>query len=146
MKIEALVAEAIALDREAALLEEKFKVVRKKLVDYAKLDKENQVKTEKGGLSWSARDDDGNLARVTFAARSLKEGIDLEGELTDKVRDVVPKGLFSELFVQATYYKLVDNFRERAAQLLEKPIAGQVVKLVTSKGKTNVGFETKEVA
>jgi len=144
--IQTLVSTAINLDRKIAALEEELKSVKERLVAHAKLDEENQTETDKGGWSWSAQDPEGNLARVTVAGRSIKEGIDLEGELTTKVRALLPKDVFARLFVTATYYKLVDDFRTRASEILAKPYATKLLKLVTSKGKTSVSFETKKEA
>lgn len=142
-KLEKLVSDAITLDQQIVEMEAKAKLLRDQLVAHAKLDKDNHTKTDGGGWSWVANDEDGNIARVTVAGRSIKEGIDLEGELTDKVREIVPKGVFSDLFLNATYYKLVDKFRERAVQLLGTD-AAKVIKLVTSSGKTSLSFETKK--
>jgi len=144
--VEKLVARGIALDREVADKTEELKDIKRQLIDLAKMDGDGQAPTDGGGWSYTLRDNEGNIARVTAPAPSLKSTIDGEGELIEKIRSLLDcKATFTALFSPAPAYKLVGEFREVATALLGRN-AGKLLKLVTSKSATKVSFETKEAA
>ncbi len=117
---EKLVARAVALDREVAEKTDELKCLKKQLVELASFDEDAQTPTDGGGWSWTAQDREGNIARVTVPAPSLKGSVEGEGELIEKVRAVAGR-LFNKLFVQAPAYKLVADFRDAARGRARRP-------------------------
>lgn len=141
-KLKALVSEAVELDREVASTTERLKELKALLVAEAVGRKEEHVKTDGGGASWSAEGNDGCIVRVSFPCPSLKSSIDGEGKVIKAVRKLAGKW-FSQLFIQAPKYELVPNFREEAAKLTGSS-AKALIKAVESKSSPRVSFETKE--
>jgi hypothetical protein len=142
MKLKQLVTEAVALDRLIAAREKQLKEIKAALIGEAKARKEEHAKTEGGGRSWTAEDEIGNIARVTFPASPLKGSIDGEGKMIEKVRAAAGT-FFTTLFNQAPKYVPAENFRSLAESFLGGK-AAKLIKLCTSKSSPSVSFETKE--
>ncbi|MDD5679556.1 MAG: hypothetical protein PHW60_16425, partial [Kiritimatiellae bacterium] len=85
----------------------------------------------------------GNIARVTFPARPLKSEIKGAGKSFLVVLTAAGKA-FNKLFEKTHGWKLRDDFRQRAEDLLGQHDATKLIKLVTSKSATQVSYEIKE--
>lgn len=144
-KLKALVAEAVALDREATKIDAKLKVIKALLTTEAKLRSEDATKTDGGGTSITLEGLDGCIARITKAGRTLRASIKDSDEDLNKIIKAC-NGYFVRLFEQTKTFVPVVDFREQAEDSLGKEAAAKLVKLVTNPGKTTVSFETKEVA
>jgi hypothetical protein len=144
-KLEMLVTEACATDREIASRTELLKGMKAQLVAEAETRVEDHVPTDGGGWSVTFEGVDGNICRVTKPGDALKPSIDGEGKAIDMIRKVAGVH-FSRLFQQAPKWKLVPNFRDQAAALIG-PAASfrKLVKLVSKKTPTSVSFETKDI-
>lgn len=142
-KLEMLVTEACATDRQIADLQEMLKGMKAQLAAEAVTRTEDQVATEGGGWSATFEGVDGNICRVTMPGDALKPAIDGEGKAIEKVREAAGVH-FQRLFQQAPKWKLVPNFREEAAALLGKASA-KLIKLCTKGSSVSVSFETKEM-
>lgn len=140
-KLSELVTAAVNLDRQIKLLTSELKGMKETLTTEAESRPEERAATDGGGWSWEGKGSDGCVARVTMPGPALKASIDGEGDAIDKVR-VLAGSHFGRLFMQAPKYKLVAGFREEAESLLGRA-AGKLVKLVTTKGRPQVAFETK---
>ena len=138
-----IVARAIKLDRVIAKMKSELDALKDLLIMEAELDSSNQSDTDGGGKSWICQDEDGNIARVTFPAAPLKSEIKGAGKSFLTVLAAAGKS-FSKLFEKTNGWKLREDFRNRAEDLLGKRDAAKLIKLVTSKSATQVSFETKE--
>jgi hypothetical protein len=141
-RLQVLVTQACAADRQIADLTDTLKGMKAQLVAEAETRVEDQVATDGGGWSVTFEGVDGNICRVTAPGKALKPSIDGEGQAIEKVRDAAGVH-FARLFQQAPKWKLVPNFRDEAASLLGKA-AGKLIKLCTKSASTTVSFETKE--
>lgn len=143
-KIKILVTEAVLLDRQIAHLQEQLDTKKAQLATEAETRADEAKATEGGGLSLTFEGVDGCVARVTTAGPTLKSAVKPTDKKIDKIKTAA-KGLFARLFEAEVVYKPVANFRDQAKELLGKD-AGALVKLIESKGKTTVSFETKDSA
>lgn len=141
-KLKQLVTLAVTLDRQIADRQADLKLLKAQIVAEAKSRPELAVETDGGGVSTTLEGEDGSVARVTVAGRTLRSSIDPEADGFDRVKEAAGPAGFSRLFKPAVVYQLVDNFRDEAETLLGKG-ASKLVKLCTSAGKTTVSFETK---
>lgn len=138
-----IVARAIKLDRAIATLKSQLDAYKDILIMEAEESPEEQTDTEGGGKSWTCQDAAGNIARVTFPAKPLKSAIKGTGKAFLTVLTAAGKA-FNKLFEKTHGWKLRDDFRKHAEDLLGKPGAAKLIKLVTSESATQVSFETKE--
>jgi hypothetical protein len=143
-KLRQLITEAVLLDREIAAKEQTLKELKALIAAEAETRAELATATEGGGTSTVLEGDDGCVARVTTAGRTLKSSIKAEGKDIEKVRDLAGR-CFTSLFAPVLAYKPVDDFRSKAALFLGKD-AGKLIKAVENPGKVTVSFETKEAA
>jgi cell division septum initiation protein DivIVA len=142
-KLKILVSEAVRLDRQIAQLQEQLDAKKSALATEAETRADEASPTEGGGLSITFEGADGCVARVTTAGPTLKSAVKPTDKKLDKIKTAA-KGLFARLFETEVVYKPVQNFREQAKELLGASDARALVKLIESKGKTTVSFETKE--
>lgn len=143
-KLRQLVTAAVLLDREIADKEKQLKEIKATLATEAATRADQATATEGGGTSLVMEGDDGSIARVTTAGRTLKASVKAEGKDIEKVKSLVGK-FFNRLFTPVLAYKPVDGFRDEAIALLGKD-AAKLIKAVENPGKVTVSFETKEVA
>lgn len=144
IKLQKLVAEAVALDREIAEKTELLKALKADLITEAGTRDDEHTPTAGGGRSWLTEGADGCIARVTFPAPKLKATIAGEGTAIEKVRQLAGHA-FSRLFNQIPAYKPVANFRDEAETLLGKD-ARKLIRACESNSAPTVNFETKEAA
>ena len=144
-KIQKLVTEAVALDREIHEKTEHLKLLKSQLADEAASRQEDATPTEGGGTSLVLDGCDGCIARITTAGASLKSSIKAEGRDIEKIKAVADRH-FTRLFETVIGYRPVAGFRDEAVSLLGTKEAGKLLKLVTTPGKTTVSFETKEAS
>lgn len=85
---------------------------------------------------------DGSIARVTFPARTLRPSIDAEKPAGAKIMQAVGRHK-DELFTHRLKYVPVENFRDRARELLGK-LAEKVIRACETESAPKVGFEIKE--
>jgi hypothetical protein len=143
-KLRQLVTAAVLLDREIAEKEKKLKAIKATLATEAETRADLATATEGGGTSLVMEGDDGTVARVTTAGRTLKASVKAEGKDIEKVKKLAGK-CFSNLFAPVLAYKPVDDFRTKAELFLGKD-AAKLIKAVENPGKVTVSFETKEAA
>jgi hypothetical protein len=144
-KLKALVAEAVALDRDVSEKTDRLKALKAQLVAEAEGRPEEYTATDGGGASWQMQGNDGCLARVSFPSPTLKAKIDGEGKAWDKIKAIVgPAAL--RLFAPAVTYKLLPEFRDLATSQLPAADARKLIKLVTTESAPRVSFETKAEA
>jgi hypothetical protein len=143
-KLRQLVTAAVLLDREIADKEKQLKAIKATLATEAETRADQATATEGGGTSLVLEGDDGTIARVTTAGRTLKSSVKGEGKDIEKVKDLAGKS-FPRLFAPVLAYKPVDNFRDEAAALLGRD-AAKLIKAMENPGKVTVSFETKETA
>lgn len=144
-KLKQLVGEALCLDREIEALKEQLAEKKKLLVAEARSREDEHEPGDGEGTRWTAEDGEGNVARVSFPAPSLKAKIDGEGKAIEKVREAAGRH-FERLFRPVLGYAPCDEFRTEAADLLGGAAAKKLIKLCTSESAARVSFETKEVA
>lgn len=142
-KLSALVAQAVALDREISEKSALLNDLKDQLSVEAESRCDESTPTEGGGTSITFEGGDGCIARVTTSGPALKSSIKAEGRDIEKVKPAAGRH-FLRLFEQVLAYKPVANFREQAESLLGAKDAGKLIKLCTNPGKTSVSFETKE--
>lgn len=140
-KLEKIVDESVALDREIAEKETRLAELKETLKHEADTRPDEHAATELGGWSWTAHGSDGNIARVTVEGDKLKSSISSEKDV-DKAKDIAGS-MFSRLFEPKVTYKLIKGFREIAEDLLGTT-SKKLIKHVTSDGTSKVSFETKE--
>jgi len=140
-KLKQLVTEAVVLDRLIAERSARLKEIKTELIKEANRRPEEHTGTMGGGLSWTAEDEIGNIARVNFPAPTLKASIDGEGKTIEKVRQAASTH-FTTLFNQAPKYVPVNGFRALAESFLGGK-ASKLIKLCTTASSPRVSFETK---
>lgn len=140
LKLKQLVSEAVALDRHIREQEARLKELKAALTAEAESRADEHTPTVGGGSAIAFTGDAG-VARITFPGQRLKEKIDGEGKTIEKVKAACG-GHFVHLFTPAITYRLVPEFRERAALLLGKD-AAKLVKLCQTESSPRVSFETK---
>jgi hypothetical protein len=143
-KLKLLVTEAVRLDRQIAQLQEQLDARKAQLATEAETRSDEATPTDGGGLSITFEGVDGCVARITTAGPTLKASVKPTDKKIEKIK-AAAKGLFPRLFETEVVYKPVASFRDQAKELLGKD-AGALVKLLESKGKTTVSFETKDAA
>lgn len=142
-KIQSLVAEAVALDREISEKSERLKELKGLLASEAEARADEATPTDGGGASIVFEAPDGCIARVTTAGATLKSSIKGEGKDIAKIKDAADRH-FLRLFEQTVSFRPIEGFREQAVSLLGAKEARVLIKLCTNPGKTTVSFETKE--
>ena len=140
-----IVARMIKLDRAIETLQSQFDAYKDILIMEAIEHEKEQTDTEGGGKSWTCQDAVGNIARVTFPVAALKSEINGNGKAYLVVLTAAGKA-FGKLFEKTCGWKLREDFRKKAEELLGKKDAEKLIKLVTSKSATKVSFETKETS
>lgn len=144
-RLAAKVAEAVALDRQIAELEETLKNLKAELVKAAESDLMDKVVTDGGGWSVELQGTDGCIARVTQPGAKLKSSIDGESATWLKIKEIL-QDRFRPFFNGEVKYKPVAEFRKQAAALLSSSDERKIIKLMTVNSSPAVSFETKESA
>lgn len=142
-RIQAHIARCIQIQQIMATLKAEEKEIKTKLIEEAEYRTGEHADTENGGWSWTYPDLDGNLARVTQPAPSLKSKLDPDGKAYPKVREIAGRS-FMELFMQVPSYKPVEDFRKKAEIYLDRGDAKKLLKLVTTESAITVSFEVAQ--
>ncbi|HTJ78515.1 MAG TPA: hypothetical protein VL357_05925 [Rariglobus sp.] len=142
-KLRQLVTAAVLLDREIAEKEKQLKEIKATLATEAETRAEQATATDGGGTSLVLEGDDGSVARITTAGRTLKATVKGEGKDIEKIRELAGKA-FAQLFAPVLAYKPVENFRAEVAVRFGNKDAAKLIKAMENPGKTTVSFETKE--
>jgi len=140
-KLQALVTEAVSLDRKVAGMQDRLTHIKTQLRAEADTRPDEHTPTDLGGWSWTAEGHDGCIARVTVDGGKLKSSISTDKDIA-KAKDLAGP-VFSQLFEPKLSYILVSGFRERATTLLGKA-APRLIKTFTGTGAVKVAFETKD--
>ena len=139
--IQALVTQAVLLDRELSEKGDQLKELKSQLVEAARKNPKQFTTTDGGGCRWTATGDDGSVARVNFPAPALKAKIDGEGKTIEKIKEVAGR-----LFTPSVNFKPVADFREEVLALLPKTEATKLIKLCQTESAPRVSFETADKA
>ena len=142
IKLKQLVAEAVSLDREIALQQDRLKDLKARLVIEARSRLEEAGETGGGGKAITFPGLNGDIARVNIPAPALKSKIDSEGKPFEKIK-AVAGDYFESLFIPSVAYIPIEGFRDEAAGLLG-PAAPRLIKLCETESRPRVCFETKE--
>lgn len=140
-KLTNVVTEAVLLDRQIEEKTQALKALRKLLITEAKRNEKKLVQIVDGGMSRAFLGHDGCIARITFPKPTLKDAIDGEAKIMEKIRDKAGKS-FNQLFSQAPKYRLVANFRAQAKEALGAS-AKSLITLCTTASSVRVSYETK---
>jgi hypothetical protein len=141
-KLRELVAEAVGLDREISLQQDRLKEMKARLVIEAQSRLDEAAETEGGGKAIVFQGLAGDVARVNIPGPALKSKIDSEGKVAEKIKAAAGP-FFESLFVPAVAYVPIEGFRAEAAALLGQA-SGRLVKLCETESRPRVCFETKE--
>jgi hypothetical protein len=129
MKLKQLVAEAVGLDREIALQQDRLKDLKARLVVEARARLDEAAETDGGGRAITFPGLEGDIARVNIPGPALKSKIESEGRPFERIRAVAGK-------------LPVEGFRTEAAGLLGVS-ASKLIKLCETESRPRVCFETK---
>jgi hypothetical protein len=142
MQLRQLVAEAVGLDREIALQQDRLKDLKARLVIEARSRFEEAAETGGGGKAITFPGLNGDIARVNIPGPALKSKIESEGKPFEKIKAAAGK-YFEALFVPSVAYVPIEGFRTEAADLLG-PASPRLIKLCETESRPRVCFETKE--
>jgi hypothetical protein len=143
-KLRQLVAEAVSLDREISLQQDRLKEMKATLVTEAQSRIDEAAGTEGGGKAITFQGLNGDVARVNIPGPALKSKIDSEGKAVEKIKTAAGKH-FESLFVPSVVYVPIESFRAEAATLLGSA-APRLIKLCETESRPRVCFETKETS
>jgi hypothetical protein len=139
IKLRQLVAEAVGLDREISLQQDRLKDLKARLVVEARSRLEEDAAPGGQAIVFSGLD--GDIARVLLPAPALKSKIDAESKPLEKIKAVAGAS-FESLFVPSLAYVPIEGFRVEAANLLGAS-APKLIKLCETESRPRVCFETK---
>jgi hypothetical protein len=142
IKLRQLVAEAVGLDREISLQQDRLKEMKAQLVTEAQSRLDEASETEGGGRAIVFQGLAGDVARVNIPAPALKSKIDSEGRAAEKIKAAAGQ-FFESLFVPSVVYVPIAGFRAEAVTLLGHA-SGRLVKLCETESRPRVCFETKD--
>ncbi len=143
-KLRQLVAEAVSLDREICLQQDRLKEMKARLVTEAQSRIDEAAGTEGGGKAIIFQGLNGDVARVNIPGPALRSKIDSEGKAVEKIKTAAGK-YFESLFVPSVVYVPIECFRAEAATLLGGA-APRLIKLCETESRPRVCFETKETS
>lgn len=145
MTIKEKVEHAIELDCKIAALTEELNQVKAELINAAEGCPSLHERTECGGWSAVLHGAEDRIARVVWPANKLKSGIDSESDEWLEIKKLISP-LHLILFTRdaTVSYSPAKSIRENLLSLAADK-RRRVLKLVTSKSKPTVSFETKEV-
>jgi len=139
-KCQALVDEAVSLDRTIAELQERLDAIKNDLILAARdLD---GTRTDGGGLAVVIEGRE-CISRVVFPGPSLKASIKKTDKDFPKIL-ALAGDVFQKLFRPSTSCKPVPDFRESARLLLDKDKAARLIRLCEKDSPPTVSFETTE--
>lgn len=142
-KLQEMVAEAVAVDRQVAELTDRLKQLKSDLVGEAQSRPEEHRSIEgSAGTKWTWIGSDGCVCRVTFPAPKLRATIDPDSKTGRKIVDLAgtAKGV---LFHSRVVYVPVAEFRDKAVEIL----GGKSTRLIAAcetESAPRVEFETKQ--
>lgn len=142
-RLEAMVDEAVALDRDISQKTEQLKALKAELIAEAN-HRDGDWEDAGAGKRWTAAGSDGSIARVNFPGPSIgkfERGSPVEASVLSLLGEHVRKLLESKV----TYHP-VKSFRELLPALAGKATANKVLKLLETPNAPRVSFETKEAA
>ena len=142
-KLRALIGQAIRLDRGIKQAEQKLKGLKAEIALELEARPELPTNaTEGGGTSVVFEGTGNNIARVTWAGRSLKGSISTTDKNLPRIKQLAGAD-FPTLFKSEMHFVPIERFRETAAELLGTLQSRPLIKLCENAGKTSVSFETK---
>jgi hypothetical protein len=144
IKLRQLVAEAVSLDREISLQQDRLKEMKARLVTEAQSRIDEAAGTEGGGKAITFQGLNGDVARINIPGPALRSKIDSEGKAVEKIKTAAGKH-FESLFVPSVVYVPIESFRAEAAALLGSA-APKLIKLCETESRPRVCFETKETS
>lgn len=139
-RLQTIVAEAVAIDREIRTREVRLRELKTLIVEEARRRGEAASPTEHGGSS-IVLEGEGDVARVTFPAPAIKSRIDEESRDFPAIRQTAGKH-FDQLFTPSGQFHPVPEFRALAEALCGRA-AGKLIKLCSRASAATVAFETK---
>jgi hypothetical protein len=139
--LEALVASAVALDRKVKEDTKRLNKLKGQLILEASLHPADQIATDGGGTSWTAKANNGELARVTFPADKLRDRIDPATPVGAKVLGLVGR-TWQRFFRREIVFKPLDDFRDRVETAYPPKAAARLIKACETDSKPSVSFET----
>ena len=139
-KLQKLVDDDFALQREVATKTEALKGLKAALIEEAEQHPETQQATDRGGRRWTAKGSDGCIARVNFPAPGLVAEIDGKGEHAQQCHEIAGEQ-FRHLFTTVKSYQLVDDFRAQTAALLPAAKAEALIAVLATESSPRVSFE-----
>ena len=142
IKLRQLVAEAVSLDREISVQQERLKEMKARLVIEARSRLDEADPTEGSGRAITFPGLNGDVARVNIPGPALKSRIESEGKVVERIRSVAGE-YFESLFVPSVVYMPIACFRAEAEALLGSG-AARLIKLCETESRPRVSFETKE--
>ena len=111
-KLRQLVAEAVSLDREISLQQDRLKEMKARLVTEAQSRIDEAAETEGGGKAITFQGLNGDVARVNIPGPALRSKIDSEGKAVEKIKTAAGK-YFESLFVPSVVYVPIECFRAK---------------------------------
>lgn len=139
-KLQKLVDDAVALQREVAAKTEALKALKASLIEEAEKHPDAQVTTERGGRRWTALGSDGCIARVNFPADGLAAELEGKSHEAQRCHEIAGEQ-FRSLFITVKSYQLVDDFRVKASALLPVPKVEALMAILTTENSPRVSFE-----
>lgn len=140
-ELKKLVDSAVLLHREISTKTEQLKALKADLIEQARLNPEALVSTQGGGKRWTAKGNDGCIARVNFPAPSLVSEIEAETDFAKKLQAIAGEK-FRRLFNSVRIFQPTEDFRTQAAALLPASKAETLVQLCENESSPRVSFET----
>ena len=146
--LESIVTSSIKLDSQIKADEKRLKELKGQLITEATLHKKEHTPTDGGGVSWTAKANDGSIARVTFPADSLKDKIDpttqdglkLVARFTKGASNAARK--LKRYFTRQIILKPREDFRALVEQDFPPAIAEKLIAACEKDTDTKVSFET----
>lgn len=144
-KLQKLVDDAVALQREVSTKTEALKALKAALVEEAEKHPEAQQATDRGGRRWTTKGSDGCIARVSFPAPGLVAEIEGKGDQEQQCHEIAGEH-FRHLFATVKSYQLVENFRAQAVEILPAAKAEALIAVLATESSPRVSFEAAKRA
>jgi hypothetical protein len=141
-KLRALISRAVALDRQIAELHDALAEAKAALLAEARSRaEEHEPVAEGGGTKWCAQGLDGSLCRVVFPAPKLRAQVNPATSAGQRILGLCGQAR-AALFTTDVIYRPVEDFRERARQLLGRA-AARLIRACETESAPRIEFETK---
>jgi hypothetical protein len=141
-KLKQLVAEAVCLDREISIQQERLKDLKARLVAEAQSRLAATGDSPPARTAFTFHGVNGDVARISLPGPSLKARMDDGGRAFAKIKTIAGR-FFPALFVPSVVYTPVARFRSEAGLLLGRN-ASRLIRLCESDSHPRVCFETKQ--